>query len=137
MLRPFTCIFLLSIAVGCQSEPPTPTTITVTKEELRFDPKTVKPSKATLGWGLGSGTVEVLGREAGSCLFEYTDEIEGGYSVYKVSVPVDSGPVWVRYENSIDYGTYTESGLLTSFSLEKARKVRTGNLHEGLEQPVK
>lgn len=96
------------------------TQFTVTKTSIRFDPKTCVRGSAGLGWGLGSVGVNVLGREDGYCVFDYTDEVEGGYSIYRCRVDLDGPPVTIES---------TPSGIKTSFSLKDAHVLHRGNIH--------
>ncbi|MEQ8789950.1 MAG: FKBP-type peptidyl-prolyl cis-trans isomerase [Pirellulaceae bacterium] len=104
--------------VPSESGPPG-TRIAVDGASLEFSPKTCLRGQAGFGWGLGSVRVNVLGRDAGRCVFDFTDEIEGGYTVYRCRVPVEGPPVRIHEENS---------GIVTSFSLADAKVLRRGNL---------
>lgn len=54
--------------------------------------------------------------------FEFTHEVEGGYTVYRVEVPTDSGTVEIRAEPD-------GAEVATSFDLQHATIVRKGNVH--------
>ncbi len=87
---------------------------------LEFDPATAAPGQAGFGWGLGSSSVNIIGRRDGQCLFDYSSEVEGGWILYRVSVPVDGPPVKVYEDNC---------AIVTSFSLAEAKELRQGNVH--------
>lgn len=94
------------------------TRITVEKQSLSFDPRTVMRGQAGFGWGLGSVGVAILGREDGFCIFNYTDEVEGGYTIYRCRVPLDK-PVRIYEDNG---------GIVTSFPLDEAKLIGGGNI---------
>jgi hypothetical protein len=104
---------------------PAPSAVVVDGETIRFDPKSCTQGRGQFFWGLGSCAVKVLGREGGRCVFEYTQEIEMGATVYLVRVPVDSGPVTVKIESVTERGS-TFPWPVTSFPLDEARVVRRG-----------
>ena len=81
--------------------------------------KTCVRGRARLPWGLGSIEVNVLGREDDLCVFDYTDEVEGGYTIYRCRVPVTEKSVSIRSEGA---------GIATSFSLKDAHVLHRGNL---------
>ena len=70
--------------------------VIVEKTKITFDPKTCTEGRGHFFWGLGSSAVKILGHADGQCVFEYTAEVEMGVSVYRVKVPVDSGPVTIE-----------------------------------------
>lgn len=100
--------------------PAKPSLIEVEKSALSFDPQTCVRGGVGFAWGLGSVSVNVLGREMGFCVFDYFDEVEGGYSVYRFRVPVDGPAIKVWVENG---------GIATSFKLEDGKLLRSGNIH--------
>jgi hypothetical protein len=69
----------------------------------------------------------MLGHEKGECVFEFTDEVEGGYSVYRCRVPVESGPVTIE-QGTIREGESSWPGIITSFPRDQGTIVRRGNL---------
>lgn len=108
-----------------QSESGKKTFIDVAESSLAFHPGTCVRGKAGFGWGLGSVQINIHGREHGFCIFDYTSEVEGGISVYRCRAPVN-GP---RIKIYVDNGS-----IATSFSLEKAKLIRSGNVHFRSEQ---
>lgn len=108
---------------AARNEPGTP--IVVDGSSMVFDPRTVMRGSAGTGWGLGSYRVWILGRAGGQCVFELFDEIEGGFTSYLCSVPVDGPPVRI-FEHNGD--------LARTFDLAKAEVLGRGNLHESLSQ---
>ncbi|WP_161604763.1 FKBP-type peptidyl-prolyl cis-trans isomerase [Roseiconus nitratireducens] len=98
------------------------TLIDVDGSSLEFDPNTCVRGQAGFGWGLGSVQVNVHGRDRGFCIFDYRNEIEGGFQVYRCRAPVDGPPVKVVVDNG---------SVATSFSLEEAKLIRSGNMHFG------
>lgn len=98
----------------------------VGEKSISFDPKSCLRGGAGFGWGLGSEGVNVLGRKDGQCIFDYHTECEGGYAVYRVSVPVDGGPVKVELKNG---------SIVTSFSLDDAKLLRSRNILLDLGKP--
>jgi len=116
-----------------QSGKPSTNIQVIDGKKITFDPKTCTNGVAGFGWALGSVRVEVLGTEKGQRVFDYTDEVEGGYVVYRCRVPLGAGPV------IIELGTIKESassspGIVTSFSLKGAKVARKGNVHLGWQE---
>ncbi|MFG0261657.1 MAG: hypothetical protein ACF788_04630 [Novipirellula sp. JB048] len=72
--------------------------------------------------GLGSVTLETIKTEDGKLTFQYTPEIEGGYTLYECTVPVSASPITIQVNQD---GTPGE----TSFDLTECRVVGTGNVH--------
>jgi hypothetical protein len=101
----------------------------VTEQSISFAPGSCVRGSAGVGWGLGASSVSVLGRVDGFCIIDYRAEEEGGWSNYRIKVPVSDREVFIRYQNSIDYGAYTASGIVTSFELDEKFITRRGNLH--------
>ncbi len=95
------------------------TGIEVGKGWLSFDPATCKRGSAGFGWGLGSVRVEILGREKGHCIFDFTNEIEGGYLVHRCKAPVTTRQVKIYVDNG---------DIATSFDLKQSKVVASGNL---------
>jgi hypothetical protein len=104
---------------------PVSSKVAVEKTALTFDPKTCTEGRGTFFWGLGSCAVKVLGHQDGHCVFEYTQEIEMGTTVYLVRVPVDAGRVVVKID-SVTKDRSTYPWPVTSFPLDKAKVVRRG-----------
>jgi len=104
---------------------PVSSRVAVKDTTITFDPKTCTGGRGLFFWGLGSCAVKVLGHQDGHCVFEYTQEIEMGTTVYLVWVPVDSGRVVIKID-SVTEGGSTFPWPVTSFSLEKAKVVRRG-----------
>jgi hypothetical protein len=87
--------------------------ISVTATSLSFDPETCELTDAVLPLGEGSISVNVLERDDNVCTFEYTLEVDGGYSVYQVTVSVHDGMVIIEVAPETNKVT-------TSFDLAKA-----------------
>ena len=96
------------------------TEIALLDNTLQFDPATCSAGHKGLDMPLGSVSVKVLGRRHGLCVFEYTHEIEGGYTTYRCRVPVSEGLVRVRVLGDIE--------VATSFSIDDCEVVRRGNV---------
>ena len=107
-----------------------PTQVAVKGTTITFDPKTCVAGRGRFPWGLGSCGVNVLGRKDGHCLFEYTQEVEMGETVYLVRVPVESGPVTVKI-GRVTRGTSTYDWPVTSFPLDQAKVLRRGSRRGG------
>jgi len=103
-------------AQGKVEKPQKATPITMTKDEIRFDPKTCSRGNAGFGFGLGSVRVMVLGREKGLCLFDIYYHLEGGTTQYRCQIPVGGSPVRIGIQNG--------SELVTSFPRPKGRVVQ-------------
>jgi hypothetical protein len=99
--------------------------VVVDKKKLTFDPKTCTEGHGLFFWGHGSCAVKILGHKDGHCVFEYTEEVEMGHTIYLVRVPVDSGPVTIE-EGTVTKGKTSYTGIITSFPLDKAKVVRRG-----------
>lgn len=135
----------LLVVIGCSGAPeavapvvpaqpmpaaPLPTTpIMVEGKRLSFDPKTCTRGEAGFDWSLGSVRVKVLGHKKEHCLFDFTEEVEGGYTVYRCRVPLDSGPVTIE-EGTVQNGESTATGIVTSF-VKGDHIVRRGNFFDG------
>lgn len=80
------------------------------------------PQSQRFDIGQGSITLETLHVKDNKLTFQYTPEIEGGYTIYECTVPVSSAPLEFKI---------TSDGIpgATSFSLENCKKIRSGNLH--------
>jgi len=102
------------------------TGVVVTKTKLSFDPKTCTEGKGGFGWALGSVSVTILGQQDGKCIFDYQWEVEGAgnYQVYRVRVPVGSGPVVIEAEDRQVDQEHHWSSVYTSFTAEQAELVR-------------
>ena len=97
------------------------THISVEGTSLTFDPKTVMRGgggQCGFGWGFGSVRVVILGREDNSCVFDFTDEVEGGFRVYRCRVPLDK-PVRIDVQ---------KNEIVTSFKLNEDMVIRGGNI---------
>lgn len=94
--------------------------VVVGKKKLTFDPKTCTEGQGHFFWTYGSSAVKILGHKDGHCVFEYTAEVEMGHLIYHVRVPVDSGPVTIEES--------TDTGIFTSFPLDKAKVMRRGGV---------
>ena len=114
-MRALTFTILFLVAISASSE------MRVDGESLSFVPATCPPGKAQFAWGLGSVHVEVLQSSLEECHFEFTSEVEGGYTVYRCSVPLAQPRVEISIRNG---------DIATSFDLTNAKIVRRGNLHE-------
>ncbi len=76
--------------------------------------------------GQGSVTLETIGMEDSKLTFQYTPEIEGGYTVYECTVPVSPALITIRVNTD---GTPGD----TSFDLAKCKVIRNGSVL--LDQP--
>ncbi len=111
---------------ACGEPDASPTDVLVEGSRLSFDPKTCREWEAGFGWGLGSVRVKVLGREKGVCSFDYKWEVEGAgnYTVHRVRVPVDSGPVVIEAAKPDGEGEHHWSYVYTSFTAGQAQLLR-------------
>lgn len=93
---------------------------------MSFDPKTCEKGEAGFPWGQGSVHVKILGREEGVFSFDYRWEVEGAgnYSVHRIRVPVDSGPVVIEATGPDEESENHWSYIFTSFTAEQAHLVR-------------
>jgi hypothetical protein len=132
MLRWLFAAAVVASAVGCAERWQEPvstqalhgghTGVTVSETRLQFTPRTATEGRGTIGLGLGSASVELGGHEGGCCVFDYTFEIEGGYTTYRCRVPLSAPSVVV--EAVSDYE------VATSFDLADCEVIKRGNLHE-------
>jgi hypothetical protein len=116
-----------SRAVG---SPPTttPSAVRVTGTRLTFDPKTATEGAGGFGWGLGSVHVTLRGHRDRRCEFDYQWEVEGAgnYQIYRVSVPLYSGPVVIDAEKKDCKDDHCWSGgVFTSFTANEATLIRS------------
>jgi hypothetical protein len=72
--------------------------------------------------GQGSITLETIEMNNNQLTFQYTREIEGGYTIYECTVAVSASPVTIKVNRD---GTPGD----TSFDLSQCRVVKTGNVH--------
>lgn len=124
------CWLFVGLSGGTEAADAKKTGIEVTEKMLRFDPATCEADYKLLGMGQGSASLKMLRRKGGRCFFEYRFEVEGGYTVYRTSVPIKSGPVTVE---ALPGGYLAK----TSFDLKKARVVGGGSLHFDGRAPAK
>ena len=126
-------VLLLLLLTGCAQDVPTDrlssnsargTAISFDEATgvITVDPAVDSKRKISYGFPLGSVTVETLGHKEGELRFEYTHEVEGGYTVYLCRVPVSGPLVTIRLPKGGD----TEP--VTSFDLEDCDFVRQGNV---------
>lgn len=118
-------ILLLLLLAGCsRSIPSTGPAISFDEASgvITINPAVDSKRKISYGFPLGSVTVETLGHKEGELLFEYTHEVEGGYTVYLCRVPVSGQLVTIRLPKGGD----TEPE--TSFDLEDCEFVRRGSV---------
>ena len=114
------------VAVGA---PPAtrPSPVEVTGTRLTFVPKTAAEGEGGFSWALGSVSVKLRGHRDGRCEFDYTWEVEGAgnYQVYRVSVPLDSGPVVIDAAGRHHDDAHRWSGgVFTSFTEEQSTLIR-------------
>lgn len=112
---------LVAWPIGVAAGEEKKTEIEITKKMLRFDPATCEPGFKMLAMGQGSASLRVLKRKGARCFFEFNLEVEGGYQLYRTSVPIRSGAVTVEALP----GGYD---VKTSFDLKMARVIGGGNL---------
>ncbi|QDT20993.1 hypothetical protein [Gimesia chilikensis] len=118
-------ILLLLLLAGCSRSTPSPGPAISFDEAsgvITINPAVDAKRKISYGFPLGSVTVETLGHKEGELLFEYTHEVEGGYTVYLCRVPVTDQPVTIELPKGGD----TEPK--TSFDLEDSKFVREGSV---------
>ena len=118
-------ILLLLLLAGCsRSIPSTGPAISFDEASgvITINPAVDSMQKISYGFPLGSVTVETLGHKEDELLFEYTHEVEGGYTVYLCRVPVTDQPVTIQLPKGGD----TEPR--TSFDLEDCELVRRGSV---------
>jgi hypothetical protein len=126
-------ILTARFASPAQGAPPATTTtkpspVVVTGTRLTFDPKTATEGSGGFSWGLGSVFVTLRGHGEGRCEFDYKWEVEGAgnYQVYRVSVPLSSGPVVIdatEHDRRDAHGW--SGGVFTSFTKEQATLIRS------------
>lgn len=125
----FLVVFVAAAPAGSEERgaerPKKSSPVAVEGRRLTFDPKTCLEGEGGFAWGLGSVHVHVLGREDDNCVFDYRWEVEGAgnYQVYRVRVPVRSGPVVIEAEDRKGGKEYLWSGVYTSFTAEQAEFV--------------
>ena len=120
-------LFLLAasanVFAGCSSdsEDSAPdSAFLATDETIEFDPHWCIERSATIGFGLGSLSIEVQGIEDDRCVFTYMHEIEGGYSLYLCRVEQSETRVTIKVTGV--------AGDQNSFNLENCELLRSGNL---------
>jgi hypothetical protein len=96
---------------------------------ITIDPAINKKDKRRFDFGFGSVTVETFGHSNSEFAFEYTKEIEGGYTVYRCTAPIAAPAITIE----IPKGGGTQPK--TSFDLKKCKVVRSGNLLLERSQP--
>lgn len=100
-----------------------PSPFKVSKNTVSFDPKACAEGETQLRWMLGSVHVKILGHKDGQCVFEFTREIEGGYTVYRCQVPVDGPPVTIEVGGA--------KLVQTPFPLNRCEIIRRGTVCHG------
>jgi hypothetical protein len=98
---------------------------------ITIDPNQCTSGTASFNWAIGSVRVDIVGRQQGQLVFDYTDEMEGGYTKYRCRVPIRSQPVTIRAvdrrdPNPGDFGI--RPGIETSFSTKDCEVIESGNL---------
>ncbi len=92
---------------------------------ISIDPAIDAAEKRGFYMSLGSVWVEVLGHVNGRCVFEYTSEIEGGYTVYRCQVSAAATSPSIQINDGLPE---------TSFNLDECEIVRTGNVFMDMEK---
>ncbi len=102
---------------------------TATKDKITLDPLLGGPGRKTLFFGLGSVTLEVVGLRDGFCVFDYAEEVEGGYTTRRFRVPTSGPAVWVKRDGTDGFAG--QFGARTSFDPARGEVLGGGNLHNG------
>jgi hypothetical protein len=92
-----------------------------TKQVIYLDTQIAPGQRRRFDIGQGSITIETIRVTDKRLTFQYTLEVEGGYTIYECTVPVSPTPV----EFTINSGGTPGK---TSFDLEKCKLIRSGNL---------
>lgn len=136
-----TLIGLLALAFGCGQSGNAPTEVSSTINEnaqssqhasafnfeettgtISLDTRIPPRQKRRFDIGLGSVTLETIEIQDRNLTFQFTSELEGGYTMYECTVPVSASPVTIMVNTDGSPGE-------TSFDLAECRVVKTGNVH--------
>jgi hypothetical protein len=136
-----TLLLFLTLACGCGQSSDAPTDVSSTNNEnaqstqqvcaFDFDEAagiifldTRIPPRQCRRFDIaqGSATLETIEMKDNCLTFQYTPEIEGGYTIYECTVPVSASPITIKVNKDGTPGA-------TSFDLAECRVVKSGNLH--------
>lgn len=131
---------LLALICGCGQSGNVPTEVSSTINEhselsepgsafdfdeaagmISLDTRIPPPQKRRFDIGQGSVSLETIETKDNHLTFQYTPEIEGGYTIYECIVPVSASPITIKVNSDGTPGK-------TSFDLSKCRVVKTGNV---------
>ncbi len=134
-------ILLFALVCGCGESGNTPTEVASTVSEnaessqqvsafdfdeaagmISLDTRIPPRQRQRFDIGQGSVELETIEMKGNNLTFQYTPEIEGGYTSYECIVPVSASPITIKVNTD---GTPGE----TSFDLTDCRVVKTGNVH--------
>jgi hypothetical protein len=90
------------ISLGQEKDRKKSSAVKVEGRRLSFDPKTCTEGYGHVFFFSGSFAVQVIGHKDGQCRFEFTYEIEGGYTVYLGQVPVNGGLVTIDAQGPLE-----------------------------------
>jgi hypothetical protein len=117
--------FSLWVAASFESQAANPI------REIKIDPMGCAEESRTLPWSLGSASIRVLGHKDKKCHFEYTIEVEGGYTIYDCAVPRDGPLIMIKETSSQDSDDYgARRDVRTSFSLKACETRKSGNFFQ-------
>lgn len=104
-------------------------TISESKNSLTINLEVCQPDEGGFPWGLGSVHVTIKGIQNGFCVYEYTSEIEGGYSKYECKLPTSQKTASISEAGKPDIGDYgTRLGIKQTFDLENdCKQIKSGN----------
>jgi len=136
VLGAFVLVVATMVVSGCNRHPDDPVSarnagrvnsgLEVTAKRIRFAPRTATQGQGTIYIGLGSASIHLRGHEDGYCVFDYTFEIEGGYTTYRCRVPLSEPFVAIEALNNEE--------VSTSFDLTRCEIIKRGNVHEGTKR---
>jgi hypothetical protein len=108
----------------------------LSKPMLTIDLARCEAGQQGFAWGLGSVQVTVRGLSNDECVFELTDESEGGYTVKECRVPAMEGQVTIEEVCQWDVGDFGQRcGVEYSFDFLDCRELKSGNIWTDLLEP--
>lgn len=119
---------MLMVSIAHAATTTQPAGLVVTKDAITIDPTVCTRGTGTLFFGLGSVQVKVVGQQEGQCVFDYTLDVEGGYTTWRCRVPVSDPPVVIQRNSD---GAEFQKWVKTSIDLSKCEKIEAGNVHFG------
>ena len=112
--------------VDNSSEEPASSQSAFTFEErmsrILLDTRIAPAQRRRFDIGQGSITIETVANSDGILTFQYTPEVEGGYTVYECKIPISDEPVIFEIHPSGVPGK-------TSFDLDECKMIKAGSLH--------